>query len=338
MAAICAASAALAMAGCAGKVPEVKAPPVPAEPPVILEAAQIDRILGSLADDLEAAAAEMNAEPLENRVGGAALTMVTAQYAAKAANPDGEIFELGWKFADGCIVSLSREWPRSFVVVGESAEAEAPFIYQIQQADARSPYKLVAWARMLGGADVPPAAAPGVGSPQVGVNSDDGLRLSPAAALEAYAAAKQNPTAEQATLFDTAHAPDQPDRDPARGYWNALVQSLTAGVSALDDHKLTQNVTAVEGSVFAVATADGGALVFGQVKSTIDLSFRPQEGASVLLSPKGYTGLGATTLTVQQSAYLEYLQTVVLAVPPAGGEGPVRVIAVADVPVLVSVK
>jgi hypothetical protein len=326
-----------AIAGCQQGVPQVDPLPKAAEPPVIVESGQVDRILKDLSATLDQAATDQSAEPLGRRVGGAALAMMDAQFKAKKANPDQKIFELKSGFLDGQIVTRSASWPRSFVVVTEYEDAEAPFIYQIRQDGPRDSYKLVAWAKMLPGADMP-AASPGeVGSAEVGAE-EDGLAMTPRAALQAYAIAKGDMGSEDAALFDTT-AKDGADPDPTRAYWTALVTALTTGATTAPlTGTVKQTSELVGDSVFAVATADAGALVFGQIKSTIAVALTPVAGGSVDLGSKGYTGLGAATLAVTKSATIEHLQTVVLAVPPAGADGPVRVIAVADTPTAVEVE
>jgi hypothetical protein len=331
------AALAASVTACSAPTPQVSPPPKPAEPPVVLQATQLERILQELSADLEKSAAESSADPLEGRVAGAALAMVQAQLAAKAANPDEKTaFELGTRFADGQIVARSQVWPRSFAVVTDSAETEAPFIYQLEQADARSPYKLVLWARMLAGATLPPTAAAGVGSAVVDPGSPD-LQVTPIAAVQAYAAAKDDPTGDQADLFDTV-LQDGVDPDSARARWTALAQAYRGGITQFADGQVQTSSALIEGSVSALATADGGALVFGQVKSVMDLVATPPAGEYIDMGSQSYTGLGAQTLQMTKSARIEHLQTVVLAVPSKDAPGSIRVIAVADLPTAVQVE
>ncbi|MDR2378849.1 MAG: hypothetical protein LBD70_05445 [Bifidobacteriaceae bacterium] len=327
-----------ALAGCAQPVPEVKAPPKPAEPPAVVQSVQIDRILQELSADLERAASESSVEGLTGRVGGAALTMVEAQYAARAAGQKAIFYELGTSFVAGQIVARADDWPRSFVAVTDSAPTEAPFIYQLEQADARSPYKLVLWARLLAGATVPPATAAAVGSEVVADDESVKLAMAPAAALEAYARAKDDPVGADAQLFDTALR-DGRDPDPAREAWTALVKGWTDTAALVPASAVAASSKVVDHSVYALATTDSGALVFGQVESSVEFEFAAAEGLYVdIAADKGYGGLGPSTLRVSRLARIDQLQTVVLAVPPAGADQPIRVIAVADLPTAVLVE
>ncbi|MDR1634920.1 MAG: hypothetical protein LBS27_08415 [Bifidobacteriaceae bacterium] len=326
------------LTACSQAAPQVQPPPKPAEPPPVVQNVQIERILKELSAELEQAQSESDPAALTGRVGGAALTMIQAHYAAKAANPEEQPLDLGTGFADGQIVARSALWPRSFVVVTDSEPTEAPYIYQIGQADARSPYKMVLWAKMLAGATVPPAAAAGVGSDVVEPGSDDRTEFSPIAAVQAYVAAKDDPSGEAAALLDTT-VQDGRDPDPARERWSAWVKGWRDNAATLAGSSVSAASALVEGSVSALATADSGALVFAQVKSVLDFSFTPVEGAYVnLVGSQGYLGLGASTLQAHKSAHIEHLQSVVLAVPPKGADQPIKVIAVADLPTAVQVE
>ncbi|MDR2454139.1 MAG: hypothetical protein LBD51_06270 [Bifidobacteriaceae bacterium] len=334
-----AAALALGLAACQPAVPLAQPLPKPAEPPAVVEAGQIQRILADLGLRLEAGQAALSAEAMEPRLGGAALAMVEAQFKAKAADESMEIpFALGTRFVDGQIVTRQDSWPRSFVAVTEPEAPEAPYLYQLEQADARSPYKLVAWAKMLSGADLPATAPAEVGSAWVAPTAA-GLALAPQAAVEAYAQAKDAAEGEAAALFDTAPQ-DGRDPDPARARWLTTVEALQGGIAAFDGTS-TAVSEMVEGSVFALATADSGALVFGQVRSVFEAAFTTpggERGGSVDLGQQYYLGLGAATLNATKSVMVDFLQTVVLAVPPEGSKDPIRVIAVADTPIAAAVE
>jgi hypothetical protein len=334
-----AAALALTLAGCQKAVPQAQPPPQPAEPPAVLEPSQIQRILEDLSEKVDAGQEEASSDAMAPRVAGAALTMAEAQFRAKAADPELEIpFELGTVFAQEQIVTKTAGWPRSFVAATEPEAPEAKYLYQIEQADPRGPYKLVAWARMLPSATSPMAAPGDVGSAPVEPTAE-GLTLTPLAAVEAYAAAKDAPAGEQAALFDTAPQEDR-DPDPARARWTTTVKALQTGVSYYSG-TTTATSELVADSVFSVATADSGALVFGQVRSVFNASFTTpggEEGGSVDLDQEYYLGLGAASLKATGSIAIEFLETVVLAVPPAGSQLPIRVIAVADTPISAAVE
>jgi hypothetical protein len=303
----------------------------------VVQAVQVERILEDLSAELTEANREVSAEPLLRRVGGGALAMLQAQYAAKAANPDEAIYELGTSFGDSQIVARSRDWPRSFAVSTEPdpKAQDAQFIYLLEQTDARAPYQMVLWARML---KTPPKTSPAVVGSLVVSPEDPDLAMTPVEAVEAYALAKDDPSGAAAELFDTKPS-DGIDPDPARQRWSALVAGFDSPeLKGLEGTDLSHSTELIGGSVSAVATADSGALVFGQVKSTLDFSFAGSEGQLMNLGAKGYLGLGAASLQPTKSVHIEHLESVVLAVPPKAGDGIVKVIAVADLPTAVTVE
>jgi hypothetical protein len=73
-------------------------------------------------------------------------------------------------------------------------------------------------------------------------------------------------------------------------------------------------------------------MVWGEITSTMSFSFPPVDGAHANVSP-WYQGLGASGAEATSEGHVTYLQTVVLAVPPAGSSEPLRVLGVAHAPV-----
>jgi hypothetical protein len=333
--AVLAIAVAATMVGCAQPVPQVKPNPKPAQAPAVVESVQVERILADLGTVLAASDEAKTADGLDARLGGAALTMRQAEFKLVAADPNTVPTVLNKDFdSDSQIVAQSTTWPRSFIAVSASGDGEAQVLYLMTQADARSPYKLVAWARMLPvtGLATPATAKALIGSPVVAVDNDEGLTMTPNAALELYAKAKDAPAGPEAALLSSAPK-DGKDPDPVRQRFTAQIEALKTGTAAVNG-AVTAASAVVENSGFAIRTADNGSLVFGQVKSvmTAKLNPGPGEGGGAEV-PALFKALGAQGDKVKQSLQLEYLQTVVLAVPPSGSDLPVQVIAVAEVPV-----
>jgi len=346
------------VAGCADGAPEIQPDPEGANPPPVVETVQITRILEAISAELAAPDQEPDAdnpaaspdapeadpdnpeaEPvdLSARLGGAALKIRTAEMALQAAYEDYKVNDLGTGFSDRRIVAQAKDWPRSFVVATEPAEAQARFLCQITQLDPRDDYKLVAFARMLPDAQVPATADPEVGSPVVG-EAAEGLAMSPYEALTAYAQAKEDPNGDVAALFDTALAgEDDQDRDPVRQAWTATKAAFAETLPQVEGTLVADSQPDESYAIMALATVDKGAVVFGQVKSTIDITITLPEGAKWSIG-KLYAGLGASA-DVTKSVHLEYLQTVVLGIGPRGANsGPVQVLAVSHAPVDVQVE
>jgi len=324
------------LSGCAEGAPEIQADSEGANPPPVVEAVQITRILAAIGTDLTDSA-EASSVEAATRLGGAALKIRTAEFAIQEAYPDYKVNELGTEFSDLGAVAQSRDWPRSFVVATEPAEAQARFLYQLTQADPRSDYKLVAFARMLAGAVVPRTYPPENGSAVV-APAAEGLAISPYEALAAYARAKEEPRGEDAELFDTKMIEkDEPDRDPVRQAWTATKAAIGQELDKLDGKLVAESVPDESFAIMALATSDMGAVVFGQVRSTIDIKITLPEGGTFSIGGM-YKGLGGAS-KVTESVHLEYLQTVVLGIgPKVANAGPIQVLAVSTAPVVAEVK
>ncbi|MCL2802396.1 MAG: hypothetical protein FWD29_00355 [Micrococcales bacterium] len=325
---------AISLSACASGPPPLDPDPIPKQAPPVVEAVQVDRILKSLGETLAESQEANDPALLKRRVAGAALTMLTAESTVKAANAEAKTTVLGTGFVDGQIVAQQDNWPRSFIAVTQPIANQARFLYQLTQGEARANYKMVAWARMLPGSELPAAAQATVGSPVVKSDEATGLKMSPAAALASYAKAKDDPAGEEAANFNTALEDDKAkDTDPVRALWTATRKAYAdaAGQMSGAVKVLSQPV---DGSIMALRTADSGALVFGQVTSVLDVTVAPAPGQKAT-NDKGLVPLGAPA-EFTQSMHIEYLQTVVLAIGPEGTDGPVRVIAVAQTTVKAS--
>jgi hypothetical protein len=316
------------LAACGTPLPKPHPDPKPAQAPLIVEQVQTERILDDLSRRLEQSAEEASLDPLMPRLGGAALAMRTAELAARAADQAAPMAALGTEFVDKQIVTTSKDWPRSFIAVTEPVDAQARYLYQMTQTDPRSQYKMMSWARMVAGSQLPKTASPELGSPVLGMD-DATLAVTPAAALAAYAKAKEAPDSEEAKLFGG-------DVDPVRESWVATASSFSS-VAAAQQGSVAHTSEVSPGTGLAIQTADGGALVWGEITSTMGFTFPPKDGAFIKI-PAYYQGLGAATVQPTTSASIQYIQTVVLAVPPAGSTDPIMVVAVAHAPITVTAR
>ena len=142
---------ALVLGACSSRdlvAPEVTSQPSSASPN--LDSARIERVLGSIQDTLNTADATRDAAALEPRLEGGALRMRSDQYAAaKATNTEVPKLVVN---QGSVAVTNSDQWPRVIVNVSSPDQASLPVLAFAVQDDARSKYKLVGWARALGGA------------------------------------------------------------------------------------------------------------------------------------------------------------------------------------------
>ncbi|MCL1898832.1 MAG: hypothetical protein FWG16_08470 [Micrococcales bacterium] len=330
------------LTGCAEQPPIIEPDPVGVLPPVI-QPEQLTRIEDSLGAEIEASEASLDPAKLESRFGGAALAMRTAEFAIKSAYEDFKINELGTIFKglnqQPAVVAQSKTWPRSVVVSATSDQQDdqqgpgQQFLYQLTQSDARSDYKLVAYGRLL--ANPPKTADPLTGSPVVELDQPGEMNMSPLAALSAYANAKEDPFGEEAPNFTTAMVGEGAnDTDPARAAWTATKAAFSENLEKVNG-SMSSSSGPVEGSVMALGTANNGAIVFGQVLSVIDVAITLEEGGKYELGDL-YLGLGVSEAT--KAIHLEYLQTIVLYIPPAGLGELVQPLATSQVPVRAEVE
>lgn len=329
-AAVAAALVAGAAAGCAAEQPLPA--PRPQEVPAPAPAVPADRtaaVHAEVADVVAAADAAGDASLLAPRVTGAAEEARAARYrlrellgTAPAPAPlggdvlrdvlpavgvpgaeEGEAPERAPSPAEAA-ATFPRTWMTITRAPGPDEGQAQPQLSVLVQEDVRSPYRVVATAGLLPGAVVPPVAAPEQGAPPVAPDAE-GLLLSPEDAVAQYAAVLSDPAAPQAgQLADDA--------------FRREVQAERADADAVDFFALETSRSPRPGSVSAVATADGGALVVGVLESR-SVQTVEEEGAVLRLTEPVAALAGRED--APQRVEQRWLEVVVLAVPPAGGSG-----------------
>jgi hypothetical protein len=283
---------------------------------------QTSRILDDLSTQLAQSEASQSTAEV-TRIGGTALEMRTAEFAMHAADPE-EVSNdvLATEFA-GTVVPATTEWPRSFVAVTTPTDTGAQYLYVLTQAEARAQYAMTSWTRLLAGVTLPETAPPDVGSPTLALGEEGDLAHTPQAALASYAEAKDNPASGAAGLFDGT--------DPARDAWVGLIERWGAALEPIEGTVAPASSADTEGA-YVMATADGGAIVLGTIRSALTLTIPETPGRSFTLAPY-FGALGAASTTVTRSATIEFAQPVALAIPPKASGQPVAVLGVAQVPV-----
>jgi hypothetical protein len=297
----------LMVGACTPDLPTVRPEPAPEEPPVALEPAQTERILHDLAAQLTQA---KDSGPGENpgRISGSALTMRRAEYAMLAADEQAVPDQLSTSFS-GTFVAATDVWPRSLIAITEQVDAGAVHLYLLTQDDPRSPYRFVSWVRMVAGAEMPPMAAADKGASPMPLERADTLALAPIEALDAYAAIKEDPSAPTAVVIEGT--------DPARQMWGELTTLWSESLAQIKGTvKHTSQAVTTEGA--AIGTADGGAIVFGRIDSSLDLSFSRTKAGEYFTLTDRLVALGAKEATVTGRAVIDFIETVALVVPAAG--------------------
>lgn len=309
----CAALAALGLAACASPVPEPAPDAVPAVPPPALTVAQSTSVLDEVGAVLADADAALDPAGLPARLEGPALDIRTAEYVrATATNGERPPVTLPMD-AQTTIVPNSTTWPRTqMVVTVQPDDLQAPLLLVLEQSAPREPYRLWGWARLGPSVQMPATAEPEIGSAPVAAD-DDTLLMSPTEALAQYADVLTNGDASPysatfpADFFQTA-------LHDARGQTGASLQAVAT---------VAETVAPVDGEVTALQTADGGAIVVGQLSTvtTITLS----QGSITLSDPFDAALAGKDSVT--SNLVRTWTDVVALYVPPAGGAEQVQVLA-----------
>ncbi|QWW20368.1 hypothetical protein I6B53_04605 [Schaalia sp. 19OD2882] len=176
------AAASLGLAACsAGDLVAQSGDTIPQSGPTI-DADRASHVLKDLESVVASADATNDTTLLASRLADPALRMRKAQYAlAKAGGPDVPRINAT---PDTLSVSDSATWPRAILNVTTQDGIALPVVEMLVQSDARSPYKLHSWTRMLGGTEV---TLPNVAKGSKTLSDDsNGFVKTPREAVAAY--------------------------------------------------------------------------------------------------------------------------------------------------------
>jgi len=212
------------------------------------------------------------------------------------------------------IVPTTKSWPRFFVSVGNTSTSSTPVLRVLNSSTPRSPYGLWAEAVMLPGATLPETAPAGTGSALVAPDTD-GLVATPKEALSAFAG------------YLNAGAKSTASKEFRRSVFSdQLLQRLVADQKALKAVATVSSRHSVGPSgPLALRTADGGALVFGELKQEYVITVKKGKGA-VDVTDQDLAALAGGQKKIKTSLTRTAVEIVVLQVPPRG-KGLITVIA-----------
>ena len=306
------------LAACAPEIPTADPPAVPASAPPVLDAAQEDEILGAVGQTLAATQEARSAGGLDARLAGPALAIRTSELTvAKRLSSDDFVTVLPTEVVSAT-TPTAQDWPRTVLAVSEQPELQTERLLVLQQPEARANYRLWGWVRLFPKVVLPSFAAAQVGSPTVAPDAE-GLVVTPQAAVDQYADLL---TKRKKSDFADAFAAD-PFREQI-----AQISSLQNKALKAADGKQTMTFTAVPGSLAAIGTVDGGAVVVGELKV---LEVRSAEKGAVLSPGTDIEKALAKKLKVKNEMTITYTTVVALRVPPASVGGQVAVLGVEHV-------
>lgn len=298
---VAATATAILLTGCAAAPPQATITPS-LEAQASLIDTQASAVIDSTFAELSAADSAKDAELFGSRVGGNAALVRAAEYTVASTVAEEPVSDLPSQM-QGVYVSRSELWPRILAAVSEvPADDLTPVVYLWVQESVNEPYRLVAWAHMIPGAVLP--AMPGeVNGAEELLLGETGVDPSPRKALEDYVEyLRQGADSEIAASFvEDSYAAQL---FSARGVLTAAASA--AGGAYLD------TIQPDFASTFALATSDGGALIFAPID--IASSFSVND-ATLKLSARDAPLLEGTATA--QVTY-NYKDFVVLSVPPPG--------------------
>ena len=314
-AALVAAVALSTLAGCSTEQPLPRPQPEAsaAAAPVVLDR-QVTAVVEDVIATIAAGDAAGDAALLAPRVDGTALAARQASYRVRERVPEEPLPAVGGTLL-GALIPRGDDWPRTVpAVVQPEGDAAVPQVLVLTQADPRSPYRLTGWADLLPGSELPAASAPGQGAEPVAADDGTGLPTTPQNAAARYADVLTRGTAsEYASVFA-----DDSFRQREAALQEAERQSAGDFFTYEVSHRLR------DGSVWAVRTADGGALVLATLDGTRSFTVS-QPGATLTLTPALAALAGAAS--TQQRLEITSVSTVLLALPPSDEEAPMAALA-----------
>ena len=301
----------LALTACAAPLPEPQPDAIPAVLPPALSVEQVEEVLADVAATLAEADTAGSAELLEPRVEGAAERIRTVEYVLAAAGDPDALTPIPAN-AQTLVVPTTDTWPRTVMVVTEPPEdLQAPLLLVLVQAEPRAQYELQAWARLFPGVQTPPTTQPEIGSRAVDPD-DETLLVSPETVVAEYLDVLTNGAESEFAAAFT--------EDPLRAGIAATRAAFTESAS-VNGGSLTETYQPAGLGPYAIATADGGAIVVGVIETLTTITLAD----SVLtLGDQTAALLGKDTVTT--SVAFTWLSVVAFAVPPAGSSQPIEVL------------
>lgn len=289
-------------------VPEPDAAPA-AMPPALFEE-QADVVLADVAAVLAEADAALDPPLLDTRVMGPARQVRGVEYLlAAAGDPDSvTVIPAG---AQTLMLPTTDVWPRTFMAVTESPDdLQAPLLLVLVQENPRSQYRLWSWARLFPGITMPATTEPGIGSAPVAPDSAE-LAVAPADVVAQYVDLL---TKGDASEFAAGFTPD-----PLR---TAVAQTRDAFIGVVGANgSLTETYTPDPAGVTAIATADGGAIVVGTIRTVTTIALTD---STMRIGDQTAALLGKDTIAANLE--IQWLSVVAFRVSPAGSADPIEVL------------
>ena len=291
------------------------APPEDA-PPIVLES-QLARILAAVETTVSAADAAADPKLFAPRATGGAAALRTGGYAVRSI--EGDIPAPAPVAGAPVLTSMvpaGLDWPRTVVAVTKGEGNPVPQALVLIQQSPRENYKLDAAIQMLPGTTFPNSGTSG--SNVLPLEEAGTLKVAPQSAVAAIADFLTSPDGANANTFEENSFAD-------------AITKFQADVVADPGNKaatISFKHSAVAENTRALATDDGGAMVFGYLAHTYS-SVPKGERDSIDLKGTVYEALTGESST-EAGIDVNYGEAVMMYVPPAGSTEKIRVIGAAQ--------
>lgn len=295
------------LAGCSSELPQPDPEPTAETAPPVLDGDRLDRILTETAATFQKADEAKDPEGLGARITGPALEVRQAEYRLAEATGGSTAPSPVTTATQVEAVAATYDFPRTAMVITQVPEgANLPLLLAFAQPDARTPYKLWGWVELFPGIETPPLIHPDTGSKQLAPDSE-GLVATPAQAVERYVDTLNKQDSEYA---------DQFVGDPYKDSSRKAITDLDSRIEAAGDASISYAVG--DDAPQALATADGGAIVLGELSSTQTIR-KTVPGATLTVGGETGALLGQDK---QVRGAVSGVSEVLVAfyVPPAGGD------------------
>ncbi|RLV56846.1 hypothetical protein D9V41_03480 [Aeromicrobium phragmitis] len=290
---------ALALTACA--IPRERAAEDLRPAKIAVAPVEVEDVVAKYREVRSAAVDALDAKPLSTVEAGPVLAVDTGTFEV-AELLEREEFALDGPFTvETTMLPRFSRYPLWFAALVRDEETGRRQLQVYERTTAADPWLLTANPELAGDTPLPEMRRVGDATRRVGVDDGAGMAAAPLTALQALAAALDEPEAEESAAWA---------EDP----FVVQMRETATKNAELEGSNFAQSWAADE-QVYALRTADGGALVFGTLlrQDTFDVEAGlrvtwPEDSPQRAFWPDGVVGRGS----------LRYYHQVLVRVPPAG--------------------
>ncbi|HRO93509.1 MULTISPECIES: hypothetical protein [Micrococcaceae] len=274
----------------------------------VLTDAQLERILGKVAQTVRAGDLAQNATKLRPRVAEHALEMRSLNYRNRKIDDSIPAPEpIGSSPVLSAAAVSDPSFPRTAMAITEGKGNSTPQILMLRQESARGQYRLVATAPMTPGAQLPAGSLDQTGVEVLESADAEGLMMAPGHAVAGTAR----------YLSDAGD--DFSESIEANPYVDAVHEYQESLVEGADDARFTFRRESVPDSVVGLRLADGSAIVLGNLYARTYA--RPKEAGGAVIVDELAAELRGGGRVTHKGVRMTYREVLALHVPAAGASG-----------------